>query len=224
VGRDADDGLYVADLASGGPGLRAVAPDSAATRVMPSSWSPDGSALLVTRIGKDERLSLFVARLAPARDAVTSYAPWRPSGSSDGWAGISPDGRWVTIESDQGGSREVFVAPLGSDLVPGRAFRVSDAGGGQGGEWLLGSRRLLYRSLDWSSGTIVDFGGAPHAGPDVKREPIDFDALGIGDQAAMPDGRILVVLRSPAERDDVPVLRVVEGWARDLDRRLAGGK
>ncbi|HEY6866591.1 MAG TPA: protein kinase, partial [Candidatus Eisenbacteria bacterium] len=114
-GRDSLDGVYVADIASGGNGRRVVTPESPGVVYRVEDWLPDGSGLILTRREAGGKPDLWAARLDAARDSVLALRPLTRTPDSEAAANVSPDGRWQAYQSDQTGRPEVYVAPLRPD-------------------------------------------------------------------------------------------------------------
>jgi Tol biopolymer transport system component len=83
--------IYLKDFSRDDPPvpLKIDHPELAKTDKMPTSWSPDGSHLLVTVLAKDRRYGLWVIPVSPAGVAV----PLRPGEGSQVSGRVSPDGR-----------------------------------------------------------------------------------------------------------------------------------
>jgi serine/threonine protein kinase/Tol biopolymer transport system component len=127
-------------------------------------WSPDGRLLLYRDVDPQSGFDLWtvpVEREPPADDASTAAGPegaqWRlriPDGqkpmpvartaASEVNGQFSPDGRWVTYESDESGRFEIYIQPFGRE---GPRQRVSIEGGTQA-RWKPGGAELYFIAPD----------------------------------------------------------------------------
>lgn len=102
----------------------------------PSSFTPDGRALVYTEIAPDTRADIWLMPL----DAPASPRPILKTRFAESAATISPDGRWMAYQSDDSGRWEVYVQPW---PAPGPRRSVSTSGG-TSPRWSENSRRLFY--------------------------------------------------------------------------------
>jgi len=87
----------------------------------PFAFMPDGKALLYGRLDAATKWDIWLLPLdggAP-RPLLTS-----PANETSG--NISPDGRWLTYQSDESGPAEACIAPL---ATPGLKYQVTIGGG-----------------------------------------------------------------------------------------------
>jgi Tol biopolymer transport system component len=188
----------------------------------PSSFSPDGSLLLVTvhkfsdsgptNTGYD----IFVLPLGGAR----TLRPFLQTKYAESSAAFSPDGRWVAYISDESGRREVFVRPFPG---PGAKWQISTEGGSEP-RWSRSGRELFYRNGDKM--LIVDVETKPTFRPGRPRTL--FEGLYNGDSVnsydVAPDGnRFLMIKPDPAESGPTHV-KVVLNWFEEVKRRVPGAK
>ena len=94
------------------------------TGTVPYTFTPDGGTLL--RGNTDPPRSTWAVSVA---DSEVQSPPilTSPSGSSYN-ASISPNGKWVTYQSDETGELEVYVQPF-PDVDAGGKWKISPAGG-----------------------------------------------------------------------------------------------
>jgi len=99
---------------------------SAQSIASPTSWitdvTPDGTKALVSTTSPETGIDILIV---PLRDGGTPSVYLASRAAEDG-AVISPDGRWVAYESDESGTREIYVQ---SFPVVGNKRGVSDGGG-----------------------------------------------------------------------------------------------
>jgi hypothetical protein len=86
-------------------------------------------------------------RRARAPDRRGPARPYAATPARESAARISPDGRWVAYQSDEGGRVEVYVDAF---PTPGRRLRVS-GGGGVHPAWAGDGRELFY----WEGDRLV---------------------------------------------------------------------
>ena len=134
---------------------------------------------------------------------------------------MSPDGRWLAYQSDEGGENQIYVRPF-PDVNRGR-WQVSP-GGGIKPVWSRNGRELFY--LDGRSLLAVPVQTATTftAGTPVKLfEGPYFTALGGRSFDVSPDGQRFVMIRETPEqgqRSDESIA-VVLNWKEELKRRVA---
>ncbi len=113
----------------------------------PSGWTNDGAQVLFTQLQDSDQRDVWLqpANGATPRSVVATRA--QETGAS-----VSPDGRWVTYQSDESGRPEVYVE---SFPVPGRKTRVSERGG-VNPMWRGDGRELYYWQEDRLLAVMVD--------------------------------------------------------------------
>ena len=121
---------------------------------VPSSWSPDGRHLALTREGPLTSSSLAAG--APAQAGVhgsnthiwvaslegsrTTLEPVTRTPYTEQWPTFSPDGRWLAYGSNESGRFEVYVQPWPG---PGPREQVS-LDGGESPAWNPNGRELFF--------------------------------------------------------------------------------
>jgi hypothetical protein len=148
-------------------------------------------------------------------------------------ARFSPDGRWVTYQSDESGQQEVYVIPFpGAPEARGEAqgtttgggkWQVS-SGGGVGPLWRRDGKEIFYFAPNTGTAMAASVDGRGAAFSVRRVEPIFAVRLALGGQQAgpqygvAPDGqRFLVALAEDIKRDAAqqPVT-VVVNWTAGL--------
>jgi eukaryotic-like serine/threonine-protein kinase len=108
----------------------------------PSDWSRDGRNIIFSMEGVGTRLDIWGLSMAdrhPAPVVNTVYA--------EGFATLSPDGRWIAYQSDQSGRNEVYVQTFdGLQNGTRRRWMVSKGGGLP--HWRADSSELFYMTTD----------------------------------------------------------------------------
>jgi serine/threonine-protein kinase len=181
-------------------------------------YSPD-SEWLVARSGGTLTVpgGRDVWALRPGTDTVP--APLIVTGFDEKAIGLSPDGRWLSYESDETGRNEVYVRPFPN--VEDGKWQVS-TGGGVMPVWGRTGRELFYVDAD---NQMVAARIQP--GPDfvVAERTVLFtlgsDLLFRQDEQyplydVTPDDRQFVMLRGVNLEVTAPELILVENWAAGL--------
>ncbi len=172
--------IYVRDLASGREAQVLALPGTQ----VPSGWSPDGTRIIYGDYSPARRPPFRVGILTIGADANAEPPPAGTPYSEYG-ASYSPDGRWLTLVSEESGAAEVYVAPSGGS---GERRRVSSAGGdhprwrGDGRElyYLDGESRLM--AVPMSPGASGIEVGSPRVLFSAGSSAIDFDVTAAGDR------------------------------------------
>ena len=130
--------LNLYQRAASGAGEDALVLESAVNKYV-QSWSPDGKFLLfVTPPGPNPSFDLWTLPLSGER----TPRPFLQTPFDEGRAArFSPDGRWVSYQSDESGRLEVYMTPFPAD--PSRKQRISTAGGTTA-RWAENGREILY--------------------------------------------------------------------------------
>lgn len=93
--------------------------------VWPMSWSRDGRHLLIRNVGRDGLPQLWAM---PMQSDIKPFPVVQAPSYHVGWGDFSPDGKWITYDSDESGTWQVYVAPFPG---PGGRWQVSTDGGTQ---------------------------------------------------------------------------------------------
>jgi Tol biopolymer transport system component len=180
---------------------------------IPCDWSPDGKSILVQRSGAAGHgtMDLQVVREAKAQD-------WLASPFAEKQARFSPDGRWVSYDSDESGRMEVYVRAASA---AGGKWRVSSAGG-DSSVWSRDGRELFYlspseevMSVPVAPGAAFK-GGAPVKLFKIPGEILHLDVVTQYDVA--PDGRRLLMnlnRSTPGQK----LITLVSNWTSLLPSR-----
>ncbi len=105
----------------------------------PTSESPDGSRLLLTRESEAAGSDLVILDLDRGGDPQ----PFRATRFNEDHAAFSPDGRWVAYASDESGRFEIYLTPSTAD---GRHWQVSTEGG-LWPRWIAATGEILYQDI-----------------------------------------------------------------------------
>jgi len=115
----------------------ATSPDA----LLPHTFSPDGSRLVVRRQRAPGADDLFLVTLTGER----RMQPLFQTAFFEGNAEISPDARWLAYQSNESGRSEIYVRPF-PEVDAGR-WQVS-SGGGSRPLWARNGQELFYVSPD----------------------------------------------------------------------------
>jgi serine/threonine-protein kinase len=185
----------------------------------PMSVAPDGRLLVseaVAGLGRDV--------VALSLDAPRRVERILQSEATEGWAEVSPDGRWIAYDSNESGQFEVYVRPY-PRIRDGR-WRVS-ASGGREPLWSRHGKELFYR--DFSGALMVaPVGrsqtltvGAPVKLLDGSRYQGGGSTLGGRTYDLDLDGSRFLMIKSASPSSDAPSTVVVtEQWFQELRSRL----
>jgi Tol biopolymer transport system component len=124
---------------------------------------------------------------------------------------VSPNGRWMTYQSDESGQFEVYVT---SFPVTGRKWQVS-SGGGAGPEWMPDGSGVVYIGSNTFYLVETETGGETF-GVGVVRTL--FESNTVIAYRADPRGSRLVLIED-ADEGDINPLTLVTRWDTDLARR-----
>lgn len=102
---------------------------------VPSSFSPDGEALVYTVSDERTRYDIWMIEQSPETPRPLLVSPFNESSPA-----VSPDGRWLAFCSDEEGEFEVMVQPFPEG---GPRVQVSQ-GGGCHPRWSANGRELFY--------------------------------------------------------------------------------
>jgi Tol biopolymer transport system component len=216
------DGSRVLTWASAGPQYGLITQFVDANRVpdtliavsrehtFPTDVSAGDSLLLYYGNAPGESPDVFVLDLR----TKTSRRIARP-GYQRG-ARFSPDGRWIALQSLDGGRREVVVVPWPAL----DAQHVVSSDGGEEPAWSHDGRELYFRIGGRMFAVTVTPGAAWSATPPAElfRGPFASDPYGDQSFDVAPDGRFFMLRFAGDAR---PQLRVIHNWAAELTRKLA---
>jgi dipeptidyl aminopeptidase/acylaminoacyl peptidase len=134
---------------------------------------------------------------------------------NEGWAAISPDGRWIAYVSDETQRREVYVRSFPEGPIK---VQISTAGGGEP-QWRADGHELFYiapdntiMSVDVRS-TASSFDASPPDG--LFTASVDQNKTIRNQYAVSPDGQRFLLL-SVVDRDASPIVAILN-W-RELLR------
>jgi len=106
----------------------------------PESVSPDGRHLSVLVGGEATGGDIYLVDLESGNETTV----FRKTDFNEGGSAISPDGRWITHNSDESGDYEVFVTTFPE---AGRKWQISTDGGVYP-EWRADGREIIYTDIE----------------------------------------------------------------------------
>jgi serine/threonine-protein kinase len=190
----------------------------AAEFAFPSSWTPDGKALLYIQSSSDKRHSGI---LSTAGNGVENRPRLlSPTSNNETDPLLSADGKWVAYDSDESGQYEIYVEPFPG---PGAKTPISTQGG-RGLGWSRNGRELFYVEPNTWQVMAVDMTKGPqiHAGspkalfklPVTSWDDVIFDVT--------PDPNRFLVGR--AQQDTGTTFVTITNWFDDLRRRAPANR
>jgi serine/threonine protein kinase/Tol biopolymer transport system component len=179
----------------------------------PTSVSPDGHWLAITRLNQATSADVFVLSLTGDSEprAIVQTAAY------EGGAQFSPDGHWLAFVSDESSQVQVFVRPFPG---PDRKWLLSTQGGSHP-RWNRNGKELFYRE-GTSKMMAVDLNFTPDPVPSSPRLLFDRRyAFGISlttpNYDVSPDGQRFVMVKDESESGR---LSFVLNWFQELKKRI----
>jgi Tol biopolymer transport system component len=186
---------------------------------VPTSWSPDGSTIVFTRMAPGSSTGEDVYVISPGG---TGVRPVVQSAANETGGVISPDGQWLAYASGDLSGSVVYISSLKD---PARRWRVDDDGGymprwspdGQELFYLGGARRNRMMAVEVKPGSGL-------LSPSKPRLLFEQDmgisiGFGLPRYDIMPDGQRFVF--ATAEVTALTEIRMVLDWRSHLERLVA---
>ncbi|HET6962832.1 MAG TPA: hypothetical protein VFJ27_10060, partial [Terriglobia bacterium] len=203
--------LYLNKLDSAGDGESSLAPGFQ----IPTDWSGDGRFIIYRENRPTVGGDLWILPLLGDRRPFTfQRTPFNETN-----ARFSPDDRWVAFDSDESGTREIYVRRF--EGSPEKT-RVSTAGGTQP-SWRRNGKELFYLAADSKIMAVsVKTGDTLEAGIPRPLFKIDsvvgIDSVGASEYDVTADGERFLVSMAVAEARSLPITLVVN-WTAELKPR-----
>jgi Tol biopolymer transport system component len=173
-------------------------------QMLPTSWSPDGRAVLFNHFEGDEDIWIF-------RFDDRKAEPLIQSPFAEGDAVFSPDGHWIAYSSDESGSSQIYIQsfPIGSKRI-----QVS-ANHGENPRWSRNGRELFYVG---AGNEIISVPMDNSPADLTVGEPRQLFALGIYVYVPHPDGQRFLITQPRTDPFIAPIT-IVSGWQRGIGDR-----
>ena len=190
---------------------------------VPTSWTADGSAVVITAGAESGYLEVWLIPVTGDHTPQTLVqGPFNAGG-----ARCSPDGHWLAYVADESGRNEIYLRPYPQ---AGPRIQIS-AEGGTSPVWSRNGRELFFRNGDQILAVSMTAGAQVVAGkPQVLfSKLIPEDASGpaydiIADFDVSADGQHFVMPRYSAEARNPPGSIVILNWREELKRKMSAGK
>jgi Tol biopolymer transport system component len=178
----------------------------------PTDWSRDGRYMLFGVISANTRSDVWAITTADRK-----AAPILDTIYSEGYAALSPDGKWLAFQSDESGRTEVYVQPFeGVTSGTKKRWLVSSGGGGLP-RWRADGAEMFYIT---PGGRMMAVALHP-VNDDFQFEPAHmlFQTRPIPDEWNLydvsPDGQRFL-LNLPLEWSSAAPITVVTNWTEKL--------
>lgn len=125
--------------------------DTTASNIYPVCWSPSGEYIICNR---DRTGNNDIVMLSPTNPS--QWIELRNAEFDEGFASVSPDGRWLAYQSNETGQAEVYITTF---PTPGRKWQVSKDRG-QFPQWRDGGGQLTFQTAAAIAVVNVDATGA----------------------------------------------------------------
>jgi eukaryotic-like serine/threonine-protein kinase len=201
------DGIYRVPADATGPGQRVLQ----GTGIGWIQATPDGGVIFDRTDGS--QYDIATASLS-GTDSIRLLldGPWNEEDPM-----VSPDGRWLAYESDETGSRQVYVMPFGR---PGRGRQVSIAGGNNP-VWSRSGRELFLRN---NQGELEALRVRLDPTFEVVAREILFSPDGFSGRFHPGPGDSVFIARMEAGLRPNTRMVLVRNWIRELEARAAGAR
>jgi len=176
-----------------------------------SSFSPDDSSMAMVQDDPATGPDIFLLPL----DAAGKPRVFLQTKATEWFAQYSPDGRWISYQSDESGKSEIYVQSSGAT---GGKWQIS-SGGGVRPVWPRDDLEIFYRNGNKLMAVPVRTSPTFSAGTPQTLFQADYFNSG-HDFDATPDGKHFFFIKSLTEASAPTELRVVLNWARDLAGRM----
>ncbi|UCF38370.1 MAG: serine/threonine-protein kinase, partial [Acidobacteriota bacterium] len=182
--------------------------------VFPASWNVNGRELLFEQFNPDTGLDIFSLELGKEPEPVLVREP------TDGFARLSPNGKWLAYQSDESGQNEIYVRAFPGNQ---RGVPVSTRGG-EHPIWSSDGRELFYIEKKKLMRVTVDDSAEPKLGtPTPLFEGVFLTPKELGVHSTCfdvsPDGERFVMLQG--EQEEVRQYNIIVNWVQEVEERLA---
>ena len=177
----------------------------------PTSWTPDGSAVVFMQPQPTQRYDLYLLPMEGDRKPQ----PLLDTAFTERLGVVSPDGNWLAYVSNESGPG-VYVRAFPG---PGPKWRISTEGGNQP-QWSPKELELFYRQDGKMMVVAFSSGPEPRPGrPQLLFEgTFEDNTLRMLNYDVMPDGGSFVMIRK-VEELVAPQIHVVLNWFEELKQK-----
>jgi dipeptidyl aminopeptidase/acylaminoacyl peptidase len=220
-----EDGIYISSVDGTSPPRRIASRTPPSAFLWPSSWSPDGSTILVTSV-EGTKAALCSIATTQNGGSLSEPKPLFHDNVERAWGAFSPDGRMIAYVSEEMGKSDIYVSRWDGKAPVGRSLLVS-AGGGSAPSWEREGKQVYYKS-DQNKLMAVQVAEAPELQASPPAELWDLDALRIPAASyqlfdILPDGRLLMVQRGEGE-DELVRFDVVLHSFDEVKQKMRGAR
>jgi eukaryotic-like serine/threonine-protein kinase len=183
----------------------------------PRGFSPDGQYLIYRRSGQGTSNDIWIKPMQPEGDP----RPLIASSFNEGFAEISPDGRWLAYESDESGEEAVYVTAFPTATGKVRVH----PGAGELPRWRRDGRELFYLTPDRVlMGVSVSVSGSTfEVGAPAPLFQTDADRAAGPQYVVSADGQRFLI-NSKVPTTERGTLSLVFNWQGLLRPRAAAGR
>lgn len=179
----------------------------------PTDWSRDGKYLLFGVLTEGTKSDIWAMSI-PDRRA----GPVLDTIYSEGYAALSPDGKWLAFQSDESGRYQIYVQPFdGITRGTKRRYDISTEAGGATPRWRADGQELFYMT---NSGRMMSAQVHPE-GEEFRNDPPQplfqtrtipgtYNLFDVG-----PDGQKFL-MNLPLEWPNASPITVVTNWTEKV--------
>jgi len=180
--------------------------------VFPNGISPDGKLVVLLATGGDTAADLLLLPMEPGAEPSVL----RQTEFNEGVGMVSPDGRWLSYNSNESGEFEVYVTTFPE---PGRKWQVSTDSGGYA-YWRTDGKEIVYTQMDGQlmAAEVSADGDTFKIGKVEPLFTIQPPSAGGSWYHITSDAQRFLVVPSTVQRADT-LLNLVVNWPEILERR-----